>query len=105
MLRRIVLEHSGYQVFPANTAAEALSFVRDNHIDLVITDLWLGDALGTEVAAAIKQLRPDLPIILLSGTVELPEQMDSVDMFISKADGTEALLGAIAGLLTRSKAA
>ncbi len=95
MIRELVLESKGYDVISTTHAQEALELVGSRPIDLVIADHLLRDSVGTDVAAEIKQLRPRLPVILLSGVVEKPEDMQNVDAFVHKTEGPEALLNAI----------
>jgi CheY-like chemotaxis protein len=54
---------------------------------------------GQEVAIEIRQLRPQAPIIMLSGAVDIPEQaLKWVDAFIAKDCLASQLLPAIAQL-------
>lgn len=64
-----VLERHGYQVEKTTSALAALEFVRTDpsRIDLVITDLAMPVMPGTQLAQKLLQLRPDLPIILVTG--------------------------------------
>jgi len=58
-----------YQVTTSNQAGEALRLVREHpaQFDLVITDLTMPEMNGLEVAQQIRAIRPDLPVILVSG--------------------------------------
>jgi CheY-like chemotaxis protein len=105
MIRKLVLESYGYEILTATHAQEALRIIRSQSIDLVIADHFLRDTVGTDVAAKIKYERPSLPIILLSGAVDPPEDIQNVNMFVSKAEGRERLLDAISRFVSRPKAA
>jgi PAS domain S-box-containing protein len=63
------LAHLGYRVTGVHSAAEALkSFqLQPGEIDLVITDLTMPGMNGIELANALHEIRPGLPIILASG--------------------------------------
>lgn len=64
-----MLARLGYSVLTATSAAEALETLR-NHpagLDLVISDLVLGDDSGLALANRIHQDRPDLDLLLISG--------------------------------------
>jgi PAS domain S-box-containing protein len=63
------LRRLDYQVTTSNDAAAAVRLVRDqpSAFDLVITDLTMPELNGLEVARQLRALRPDLPIILVSG--------------------------------------
>jgi two-component system invasion response regulator UvrY len=50
----------------ASTAPEALGKVRDEDWDIVLLDLSLGERNGLEVLKELKQLRPRLPVLILS---------------------------------------
>lgn len=51
-----------------NAAAALSSFRRDaQRFDLVLTDEMMPELTGTELATAMHQLRPELPIILMTG--------------------------------------
>jgi len=50
----------------ARTGAEALDLVRDHRWDVAVLDISLGGRNGLEVLKEIKQLRPKLPVLILS---------------------------------------
>ena len=50
----------------ASTAQEALQLVREAHWDVVVLDISLGERNGLEVLKELKQLRPRLPVLILS---------------------------------------
>ena len=62
LLRRI-----GHRVETAALGAEALSKVQSSEFDLVITDLVMPGMAGDQLAREIKKLRPELPVVLLTG--------------------------------------
>jgi PAS domain S-box-containing protein len=66
------LEERGYRVSGCGNAIDALAaFKRDpNAFDLVITDLAMRGMSGLELARALKDLRPELPVILASGFID-----------------------------------
>lgn len=60
-------QQPGTTVFgEASTAPEALSLVRDENWDVVVLDLSLGGRSGLEILKELKQLRPRLPVLILS---------------------------------------
>jgi PAS domain S-box-containing protein len=99
--RKSVLERQGYSVVTATNAAQALEFFKAARFDLVITDHLLGRGTATAMTAEMKRLNPCIPIIVLSGIAEPPEQIENVDAFISKIDGLSVLFGKINELLQR----
>lgn len=71
------LEALGYVVTSETDAAHALETVRAHpgDFDLVISDYLMPRMVGLDLARAIHNIRPDLPIALLTGYIqELPEE-------------------------------
>lgn len=69
-LREIIakrLERKGYQVAEAGTAREGVSFLNHNLVELVLLDLRLPDGDGLDVLHTLKQLQPDLQVVMLTG--------------------------------------
>lgn len=66
------LEDAGFQVAQAGDAAEAMQALRQSTADLraAVIDLGLPDRSGDEVAAQMRALRPELPILIASGRSE-----------------------------------
>jgi PAS domain S-box-containing protein len=64
-----ILKAFNYQTTSVTDAIEALELVRADPMafDLVITDLSMPRMMGTDLAAEILAIRPDLPIILTTG--------------------------------------
>jgi CheY-like chemotaxis protein len=64
-----MLESLGYEVLSASEGADAIDILRATpRIDLVLSDVMLpGGLLGPEVAQRVKQARPDLPVLFMSG--------------------------------------
>ena len=104
-LRRFVLEKSGYEVVSANSGAEALNILNSRAVDLVLTDLLMPGLSGAELARKIKERTPRLPIILLSGVNEVPEDAECADLFLSKVEGPVAMCEKISEMLSRIRAA
>ena len=51
----------------AANATEALKILESFHLELVITDLVMPNVSGFQLIAHIRQKRPDMPIVLISG--------------------------------------
>jgi PAS domain S-box-containing protein len=69
------------------------------HVDLVVTDHLMGRAMGTEMVAALKRLRPHVPIIILSGSSSPPEGTENADAYVCKSEGPDVLLNRVSALL------
>src|SRR5213082_2349046 len=93
-IRRLVLEGAGYSVFTAAGGEQALALFADNEIAGVVLDYSMPGMNGGEVAAEMRRLKPQVPIILLSGFVtEIPQKaLKLVDVFIPKGSPAAALL-------------
>ena len=94
-----MLESAGYTVLVATDSATAMELLRSSAVDLVISDHFLQNTTGTELAAAMKKLKPDVPIVIISGLPEAPEGMEYADLFISKANPVPYVLQKISELL------
>lgn len=62
-----VLTQQNYRVILANNGREALETIADNHIDLLLTDVVMPEMGGSELAAEIRQLCPDIKVLFVSG--------------------------------------
>jgi CheY-like chemotaxis protein len=98
-LRIMVLARQGYTVLAAVSASEALELLDQHHVDLVLTDQMMPGIVGTELAKKLRALRPWLPVIIVSGVNEIPEDAIFADRFVSKVEGPEALFRNIAEVL------
>lgn len=97
----MLLEHVGYQVVTATSGEAALGLFSTLPISLVVTDHLLAEDTGTEIARAMKQQKPEVPILILSGMVEIPEGADIADEFLVKGESPESLLAAVKRLLKK----
>jgi PAS domain S-box-containing protein len=69
-----MLEDLGHRVIGANSGFHALDILRSEQpIDLMVTDHMMPGMTGLELAAASRQVRPSLPILLATGYAELGE--------------------------------
>lgn len=69
LLRSTILRKYGYLTETAGTIAEAEKLLDD--IDIAVLDYHLGAGqFGTDVAASLRRRRPEVPIIILSATLE-----------------------------------
>jgi CheY-like chemotaxis protein len=97
---KLLLESAGYQVLTAETVAEAYRiFSSAPTPDLVIAEYHVvEDANGIKLAAQLKSVRPELPVLLLSATEE-PAGLEHVEAFVHKLEGPTALLDKVQQLL------
>lgn len=93
------LERLGYQVMTATHPMEALEIFQKepNAIDLVITDMTMPKMTGDTLAIRIFQVRPDMPVILITGYNDLITEEKAL------AKGIKALLLKPVGMNVLSK--
>jgi two-component system response regulator AtoC len=60
------LKDAGYRVLTAERAEEALEFVQDPDLDVILSDLKMPGMGGHEFIRRTRQLRPDVPIIVVT---------------------------------------
>lgn len=60
-------ESTGYRVTVAHDGATALALDEDDPADAVITDLTMPKMNGKELTAQLRQRRPAVPVIMMSG--------------------------------------
>lgn len=91
------LESFGYSVLTAASGGKGLELASKHSVDVVILDYFMPGMNGQEVAIEMRRLRPQAPIIMLSGAVDIPEQvLKWVDAFIPKDCLASQLLPTIA---------
>jgi CheY-like chemotaxis protein len=100
-VRKILLERAGYQVLTAADGSAGLELFAQNPIDAVVLDYAMPGMHGGEVAKRMRQAKPEVPILLLSAYVGLPDEVSStVDVYMTKGEGAPALLDKLGNLLS-----
>jgi CheY-like chemotaxis protein len=99
-IRRILLERAGYRVVTASDGAAALETFSTTPVEAVVLDYSMPGMHGGEVARRMREMKPGVPILLLSAYVGLPAEVRSVvDVYMTKGEGAPALLKRLHGLL------
>jgi two-component system nitrogen regulation response regulator NtrX len=62
-----IFEDEGCSIVTANSGEEALDLLKEQSPDLILLDIWLPGIDGIQTLEEIKALRPDLPVIMISG--------------------------------------
>ena len=63
----LILSGAGFEVLTANSFAAATAILKQNSVDLVITDLRISDASGIDLTKHIKSNTPEIEVILMTG--------------------------------------
>ncbi len=83
-----ILKHRGFRVSGYTDPVEALAAARANpdQFDLAVTDFKMPRLSGLDVARALKEIRPDLPVVMASGFITDQVRVDAL------AAGVRAML-------------
>jgi CheY-like chemotaxis protein len=87
LARRSVLEEQGCVVTTCDCPETALAQFADLQFDLIVTDFRMPQIDGTELIREIRQQRPNVPVVLISGMVDvlgLNEQNTGADAVVAK---------------------
>jgi two-component system, OmpR family, response regulator CpxR len=87
-VRKFLLETRGYRVVSAHSAEEAIERFREGGIDLVLGDVLMPQMDGNEMVRRMKDIAPEIPMILISGTVKAFERANRADAFLPKGAST-----------------
>ena len=100
-VRKILLERAGYRVLTAADGYSGLELFASEPIEAVVLDYSMPGMHGGEVAKKMRQTKPDVPILLLSAYVGLPDEVSSlVDVYMTKGEGAPALLDKLGNLFS-----
>ena len=107
MLKLLVETQAGWQVCgEAENGQEAIVKASELHPDLIIMDLAMPVMDGIRASRAISTTMPAVPILMhtlhYSAELELEAKKVGVRRVVAKAEGGDALIGAIAALLDHS---
>jgi CheY-like chemotaxis protein len=99
-IRKRVLETAGHQVQTARSGEAGIRLLRSDSFDLVLLDYWMPGMNGIATARQVKRINPSVPMIILSGLSQLPDEtMGVVDRWVLKDAGPQFLLNSIKDLL------
>lgn len=84
--REFLLRQHGYEVLISTSGLESLNLLESVDVDGVILDYRMPEMMGDTVAVLMKQLRPEVPIMMLSAQDCVPASaLRSADAFLSKS--------------------
>lgn len=94
---------AGYKVLTALDGPSALVLFEDNLVHAVLLDYLMPGMDGGRVAAAMRTVKPQVPILLHSACVDLPpEVVEMVDATLPKGEGPEMLISRLQLLIEAS---
>lgn len=100
-----LLEGAGHSVEAVGDGQAALLRGSDSGIELLVLDLMLPKVHGVEVCRRLRELRPDLPILMLTALGSEQEKVDGLragaDDYVTKPFGTLELLARVEALQRR----
>jgi DNA-binding response OmpR family regulator len=102
-LCRVNLELDGWAVHEAGAIEQARELLGAANVDIVLLDVHVGVESGLDFIAEIRERRPGVPVILLTGSVGSPglEGVDA-DGVISKPFTLDQLTGTLGRLVRRA---
>jgi len=77
-----LLQENGYELVTASNARDGLRLLRTWPVDAIVLEYRLGLLDGAVVAAEIRKVKPQLPIVMLTDHLELPEGASSLLMLL-----------------------
>jgi len=90
------LSSNGFHVLKASGAEKAIKILKNEHIDLMISDMKMPGMGGLDLFSEVRGFRPDLPVIFLTAYGSIPDAVSAVkagavDYVAKPFDGHELL--------------
>ncbi len=99
-VRKLLLEKSGYSVLTAPDGPTGIEVFAAHPVQAVVLDFAMPGMDGGQVAAKMRALKPNIPILLLSAYLGLPPEITRiVNIYMTKGEGAPALLDKLRALL------
>jgi len=97
--RRLILQSAGYDVITASSGRIGLRLLGRYPVQLVVLDYAMPEMNGEAVAREIRRTHPHVPILMLSGQLDIPRRAASAaDAFVAKGEPPAVLLGQLTAL-------
>ena len=109
-IRRVLMkilseENSNYQLFEASDGLSGIEMVKKDDFDLVLCDIKMPKMDGVEVLEAAKKLKPEIPMVMISGHGDLETAVSTMRLgafdYISKPPDLNRLLNTVRNALDR----
>ena len=111
-IRRVLVkilteENTQYQVFEAEDGLIGTEMIKKDDFDLVLCDIKMPKMDGVEVLEAVKKIKPEIPMVMISGHGDLDTAVNTMRMgafdYISKPPDLNRLLNTIRNALDRKQ--
>lgn len=99
-IKLLLLYKLHLHVVETECGKEALAYIRQHHVDLVLVDIELSDSDGEAVLRNIKHSAPELPVLVLT-SLKKQQYGDSAVVCISPLSTTERFLAAVQAALKK----
>ncbi|MEM6892255.1 MAG: sigma-54 dependent transcriptional regulator [Bacteroidota bacterium] len=100
-------ENDAYKVFEAEDGLKGLETLKKEDFDLVLCDIKMPKMDGVEVLEAARQLKPEIPFIMISGHGDLDTAVNTMRLgafdYISKPPDLNRLLTTVRNALDRKE--
>jgi two-component system, NtrC family, response regulator HydG len=108
-IKRVLVSRGGFDVEHAPSPALALPRIGAERWDLIITDVEMPDMTGIELLETVRQLAPDLPVVVVTAHVTVDNAVGALrgraDEFLRKPLRPDALVQTVTEVLARNRAA
>ena len=111
-IRRVLVkilteENAQYQVFEAEDGLIGIEMIKKDDFDLILCDIKMPKMDGVEVLEAVKKIKPEIPMVMISGHGDLDTAVNTMRMgaydYISKPPDLNRLLNTIRNALDRKQ--
>lgn len=100
-------ENDTYEVQEAEDGLSGIELIKDNDFDLVLCDIKMPKMDGVEVLEAAKKIKPETPIVMISGHGDLDTAVNTMRLgafdYISKPPDLNRLLNTVRIALDRKE--
>ncbi|WP_347372910.1 sigma-54 dependent transcriptional regulator [Aequorivita sp. Q41] len=111
-IRRVLVkilseENQGYEVFEAEDGLVGMEIIKKEDFDLVLCDIKMPKMDGVEVLEAVKKIKPEIPMVMISGHGDLDTAVNTMRLgafdYISKPPDLNRLLNTVRIALDRKE--
>ena len=111
-IRRVLIkilseENSSYYVDEAEDGLAGIEKLKDEDFDLILCDIKMPKMDGIEVLEAIKKIKPEIPVVMISGHGDLDTAVNTMKLgafdYISKPPDLNRLLNTVRNALDRKE--